>query len=579
VLGILSLIVWTLTMVVTVKYLTFVMRADNRGEGGIMALLALVPRRVSSVTHTSIGWLAAIILLGAGLLYGDGLITPAISVLSAVEGLEVATDKLKSVVVPITCVVLAGLFLLQKRGTAGIGKIFGPVMLVWFGTLAVLGVVHLVDNPSVLWALNPYHAVRFFVHHKMHGLIVLGAVVLCVTGGEALYADMGHFGARAIRLSWYTLVMPSLILNYFGQGAVIIAHPERATNPFYALVPQGPLTYALTVLAAVATVIASQALISGVYSLTNQAIQLGYFPRVTVRHTSSTTEGQIYIPEINWGLAIGCIALVIAFKNSSNLAAAYGVAVTGTMVITSIAYYVVLRRTWKWTRWVALPVLLLFLCFDIPYFGANLIKFFDGGYIPLLIGAAIFLVMVIWKRGRSLLAWHYAERATPLDAFLANLQSPDTVRVPGTCVFMASSSTHTPPILTHHLRHNHVLHQTVILLTVLTEHRPRVPSSERVTATELGHGVWRVVAHYGFFQEPNVPLALRQAASRYHVPIELDDATYYIGRETLLATSAGRMGRWSELFFAFLSRNALGATAYFRIPPNRVVELGMQIDL
>ena len=360
---------------------------------------------------------------------------------------------------------------------------------------------------------------------------------------------------------------------------MVLAHPERATNPFYALVPQGPLTYGLTILSAAATVIASQALISGVYSLTSQAIQLGYFPRVTVRHTSSTTEGQIYIPEINWGLAIGCIALVISFKNSSNLAAAYGVAVTGTMVITSIAYYVVVRKTWHWSRWVALPVLVLFLAFDIPYFGANLVKFFDGGYIPLLIGAGIFLVMVVWKRGRSLLAAHYADHATPLEAFLANLQAPGTVRVPGTCVFMASSSTHTPPILTHHLRHNHVLHQTVVLLTVVTEHRPRVPGAERITATLLGEGVWCGVAHYGFFQEPNVPAALRQAAHRFGVPIALDEVTYYIGRETLLATSAGRMGRWSELFFAFLSRNALGATAYFRIPPDRVVELGMQIDL
>jgi len=388
VLGLLSLIFWALMMVVTVKYLTFIMRADNQGEGGILALLALVPDKLRG-KGTRVGWIAVLVVFGAALLYGDGIITPAISVLSAIEGLEVATDKLKPVVVPITCVILVGLFAVQKRGTAGIGRVFGPIMVVWFLSIAALGIGFIIKNPDVLQALWPGHAVTFFAAHGAHGIIVLGAVVLAITGGEALYADMGHFGRGPIRVAWYGLVLPSLVLNYFGQGALLLEDPRAAESPFFALVPHGALTYALVLLAAVATVIASQALISGAFSLTHQAVQLGFLPRVTIVHTSSETEGQIYIPEINWGLAAACLSLVLTFRESSKLAAAYGIAVTGTMAITSIVYFVVLRQTWRWPLWKALPLLVLFLAWDLPFFASNLLKFLEGGWVPMLVGAAL----------------------------------------------------------------------------------------------------------------------------------------------------------------------------------------------
>ena len=578
VLGLLSLIFWALMMVVTVKYLTFIMRADNQGEGGILALLALVPMKVRG-TGASVGWIAALVVFGAALLYGDGIISPAISVLSAIEGLEVATDKLKPVVVPLTCVILVGLFAVQKRGTAGIGKVFGPIMVVWFLSLAVMGLVFISGNPAVLAALSPLHAARFFGAHGLHGVVVLGSVVLAITGGEALYADMGHFGRAPIRLAWYALVLPALVLNYFGQGALLLANPAASENPFFALVPTGALTYALVILSAAATVIASQALISGAFSLTHQAVHLGFLPRVTVKHTSSDTEGQIYVPEVNWGLAVACIALVLAFRESSKLAAAYGIAVTGTMGITSIVSFVVIRQTWRWSLLRAVPLLILFLAWDLPFFASNLLKFMDGGYVPILVGVAIFALMLIWKRGRAFLAAHFHDNATPLAAFLAGLDTTVKARVPGTAVFLTSSEEETPPILVHHVGHNKALHETVILLTVRTEHVPRVDHSHVFELVALGHGFHRLVLHSGFMQMPDVPRLLREATAEKGVAVDFLDVTYYLGRETFLATDAGKMGRFTEGLFAFMSRNAVSPTAYFCLPPDRVVELGLQVDL
>jgi KUP system potassium uptake protein len=581
ILGLLSLIFWSLIMVVTVKYLSFIMLADNGGEGGILALLALVPEKLRSGRGPSMGWIAVIVVFGAALLYGDGIITPAISVLSAIEGLEVATDTLKPVVVPLTCAILVGLFWIQKRGTDGIGRVFGPIMIVWFLSLGVLGITYIAQNPAVLAAMNPLYAVRFFGAHGWHAFVVLGSVVLAITGGEALYADMGHFGRRPIRIAWYGLVLPGLVLNYFGQGALLLQHPTRAVadNPFFAMVPKGPLTYALVALAAAATVIASQALISGAFSLTHQAVQLGFLPRVTVKHTSHHTEGQIYVPEVNWGLAIACLALVLAFRESGKLAAAYGIAVTGTMGITSVVYFVVVRKTWGWSMAKALPLLILFLAFDLPFFGANLLKFFEGGYVPMVVAVILFFLMVVWKRGRAFFTAAISKRVPPLDAFLANIDSTCRVRVPGTAVFLTSSSSETPPVLVHHVQHNKVLHETVILLTVSTVHVPRVTAENSLAWSDLGHGFHRLVVQSGFMQTPDIPTILEFAAAKHGLPIDFSDTTYYLGRETFLATDEGQMGRFTEALFGFMSRNATPATAYFGLPPDRVVEIGLQIDL
>jgi KUP system potassium uptake protein len=575
-LGILSLVFWSLTMVVTVKYLTFIMKADNRGEGGILALLALAPSK--KVTSARIGWIAGLVIFGAALLYGDGVITPAISVLSAVEGLEVATTRLSPIVVPLTVVILFGLFAVQKRGTASIGRVFGPIMIVWFGTLAVLGMIQVVKYPSVLVALSPVYAVSFFFQHGFQGFVVLGSVVLVITGGEALYADMGHFGRHPIRLAWFCLVMPALLMNYFGQAACLIQHPELASNPFYALVPQ-PLIYPMVILSTVATIIASQALISGAYSLTRQAVQLGFCPRVTILHTSESSEGQIYVPEVNTALAIACIWLVLSFKESSALAAAYGIAVTGTMGITSIVYYVVLTRAWGWPRWRALPLVAVFLSFDIPFFAANALKFFHGGWFPMAIGLALFMVMTTWKTGRALLGRNLAAKLLPIDVFLADVADHKPHRVPGTAVFMSSNPHGVPIVLLHHWKHNQVLHQTVVLLSVITETIPEVRNSERMQVKDLGHGFFQVTAHYGFMETPNVPSIMEIAGQHYGVPYVPSRTSYFLGRETLLPTGDSKMFHWRKALFSFISRNARSATQYFGIPPDRVVELGMQIDL
>jgi KUP system potassium uptake protein len=588
VLGVLSLIVWSLTLVVTVKYLGFVMRADNRGEGGILALLALVPEKLRS-GQDRIGWIALLVLAGAALLYGDGMITPAISVLSATEGLEAEAHALKPYVVPITCVILIALFSIQSHGTEGIGRFFGPVMAVWFLVLGGLGIWHLLEHPAVLWAIDPRHAIHFFQEHKMHGFTVLGAVVLAVTGGEALYADMGHFGRGPIRIAWLVLVFPSLLLAYFGMGALVLADPSAGKNPFFAMVPRGIPTYALVGLATCATIIASQALISGAYSLTQQAVQLGYFPRVFIKHTSTHTMGQIYIVVINWMLAIACVLLVLSFRESSKLAAAYGIAVTGTMAITSVVYFVVTREIWGWSLAKSLPLLLFFLSFDLAFLGANALKFIDGGWVPILIGAVFFAIMVVWKRGRRFLAYVYGRRVRPLDELLSALEGksgpyregrPLTLegRTTGTGVFMAAVKNGVPPILIHHVERVRVLPEKVILLTVMTAQTPFVDAGKRVEVERLAQGFYRVVGRYGFMEKPNVPELLVQSKA-LGLDADLDDVTYFLGRETILGLPGGRMGALEESFFGFLSRNARHAGQYFELPPNQVVEIGVQVDL
>ncbi len=577
VLGLLSLIFWSIALVVVVKYLVFVLRADNQGEGGVLALLALVVPPEDGTPSKRRGFLLMLGLFGAALLYGDGMITPAISVLSAVEGLEVATTALTPLVVPITCGILIALFLVQRRGTAGIGAVFGPATLVWFGAIALAGIPQIVERPDVLMALSPVYAVRFFAHHGVHGFLVLGAVVLCVTGGEALYADMGHFGRRAIRWAWYGIVFPALLINYFGQGALLLDNPEAAKNPFYGLVHGGSL-YAMVAIATVATVVASQALISGAYSLTRQAVQLGYSPRVAIVHTSGTTEGQIYVPEVNNLLMVSCVALVLAFQKSSALAAAYGIAVTGTMAITSVLFYVVARARWGWRKWQAAGLVALFLTFDLSFLGANVAKITQGGWVPIAVGVGMFTIMTTWKRGRALLGERLRAASLPLDAFLEDVELSKPHRVKGTAVFLNANPTGTPVVLLHHFKHNKVLHEQVILLSVLTDRVPEVPASERVKVRDLGEGFWQVSAHYGFMQTPSVPEILRQCA-KSGLKTRENDTSFYLGRETLLATPGGGLARWRKKLFGYLSRNARPATAFFGLPPNRVVEMGAQIEL
>jgi KUP system potassium uptake protein len=578
VLGILSLFFWSLTLVVVVKYLSFVMRADNGGEGGILALLALVMPK-SQPGRTAL--LVLLGLFGAALLYGDGVITPAISVLSAVEGLEVATSTFKPVVVPLTLVILVALFLLQKRGTEGVGRIFGPAMVVWFLTLTATGLPWILREPLVLTAVNPLYAARFLLSHGKAGFLILGSVVLCITGGEALYADMGHFGKRPIRLTWYACVFPSLLANYFGQGALLLESAgagDVADHPFYSLV-SGWLRYPLVLVATVATIVASQALISGAYSLTQQAVQLGYWPRVTIKHTSGKTEGQIYVPEINGALMVACVALVLAFRSSSNLAAAYGIAVTGTMSITSVLFFVVARSRWGWSLLTAGGLTLLFLVVDLGFFAANAVKIEEGGWVPLLMASVVFAIMVTWKQGRARLGQELFSSMMPLGAFLDDLARVKPTRVPGTSIFMTSNPEVAPPVLLHHFKHNKVLHQQVVCLSIATKHVPEVPPDERIARlVDLGHGFYQVQAAYGFMQTPDMRDIFERCAAK-GLSMRIDEASFYLGRETLVVTAKPGMAQWRKRLFAYLSRNAQPANAFFRIPPNRVVELGTQIEL
>ena len=574
VLGVLSLILWTIVIVVTVKYHVYVLRADNRGEGGILALMALIPPRLRGGRQ----WLlVGLGLFGAALLYGDGMITPAISVLSAVEGLSVATSFFDPYVVPITIAILIGLFLFQRRGTAGVGAVFGPVMLVWFALLAVLGVIWILREPSVLAAVNPAHAVTFFVHNRLHGFLVLGAVFLVATGGEALYADMGHFGELPIQIDWFSLVGLSLLLNYFGQGALLLRNPQASFNPFYHLAPSWAL-YPLVVLSTLATIIASQAIISGAFSLTRQAIQLGYLPRMEIVHTSSVEIGQIYMPSVNWLLMVATIGLVLGFERSTNLAAAYGIAVTTTMIITTLLAAVVTRHVWGWRLWQSALVTGLFLIADLAFFGANIVKIPDGGWFPLVVGAVVFVLMTTWKRGRGILNERLQTGSLPFESFIATLGPEQAQRVPSTAVFMSRNPEATPAALLHNLKHNMVLHERIILLTVLSEEIPEVPPEERVEVQDLGKGFYRVIARYGFIQNPEIPDVLAAARAQ---GLDLDPmkTSFFLSRENLLPSPKPDMPLWREKLFAFLSKNALRPTDFFRIPPNRVVELGMQVRL
>jgi KUP system potassium uptake protein len=578
--GLLSLIFWSLTMVVTVKYLTFIMRADNHGEGGIFALLAVVPEKLRVAKSSGrIPAVALVVVIGAALLYGDGAITPAISVLSAIEGFTVVKPALAPAVVPVTCLILLALFAVQQRGTGAVGALFGPIMAAWFATIAALGVYHIAHHPEVLVALSPHHAVRYFGAHGVKGFLVLGSVVLAVTGGEALYADMGHFGVKPIRLAWIAMVMPALVLCYFGQGALILGDPAAIENPFFAMVPNGAATIALVILSSAATIIASQALISGAFSLTRQAMQLGYFPRVSIKHTAAHTEGQIYIPQINWILAVGCILLVLGFQKSERLASAYGIAVTGTMMLTSFVYYVVMRHTWKWPPIVCGLVLALFLSFDVPFFLANTVKVLDGGWVPILIGVGFIAAMLIWSKGRTLVVEQYAQKYGSVEDALAHIQARLVARVPGTAIFMSSSTKHVPPILVHLIEHVRSVHAQVILLTVVTEMVPTVSAERRVEVTELEHGFYRVTASYGFMDHPDVPSLVREAAERIGLTVDADTTTYFLGRESVLGRGTGAMGRLAEGIYGLLQRNAVAADRHFQIPPRQVVEIGIQLDL
>jgi KUP system potassium uptake protein len=579
VLGLLSLVFWSLTMVVTVKYLTFIMRADNHGEGGIFALLAVVPKRLRPQSARHLSWVAVVVVVGAALLYGDGAITPAISVLSAIEGLTVVRPSFAPLVLPLTCVILLVLFLVQRRGTGAVGALFGPIMLVWFASIGALGAYHVLMHPGVLAALSPHHAVRYFSAHGMPGFLVLGSVVLAVTGGEALYADMGHFGRRPIRLAWLAIAMPALVLCYFGQGALVLRDPAAVDNPFFSMVPPGAAVLALVLLSSVATVIASQALISGAFSLTRQAMLLGYFPRVAVRHTSAHTEGQIYIPQINWILAVGCLLLVIGFQKSDRLASAYGIAVTGTMALTSVVYFVVARQTWKWSAPAAVGVLALFLSFDVPFFAANTVKILDGGWVPVLIGVAFVAAMLIWNRGRVLTVEQLARRGTDVASVVSDLLPRCAARVPGLAVFMSSSTTHAPLTFVHIVERERALKEHVLLLTVVTESVPHVPAARRLEVKSFGGGLHQAIATYGFMQEPDVPAIVREVAARLDVRVDPDETTYYLGRESVLATSEGSMGPFTESIFGFLQRNAVTADRHFKIPPGQVIEIGIQLDL
>jgi KUP system potassium uptake protein len=575
--GVLSLIVWALILIVAVKYIVFVMRLDNRGEGGILALLALLLRTWRRTETPRRAVLVALGLFGAALLYGDGVITPAISVLSAVEGIEVATPAFRHLVLPLTSVILLLLFLVQRRGTARIGGIFGPIMLAWFTTIAALGAAEIVREPAILRALNPWYGLRFFVGHGWPGFLVLGAVVLAVTGAEALYADMGHFGRRPIRLVWFGVVLPALLLNYFGQGALVLRDRAAVANPFYLLAPE-VLLYPLVAVATIATVVASQALISGAFSLTHQSIQLRYSPRLSIVHTSRSEPGQIYIPEVNTALMLGCLALVLGFQTSSALAAAYGIAVTGTMAITTTLFYVIARLRWRWPVWQAAPLAGAFLAIDLAFFGANLTKVARGGWVPLAIAAAVYLGMSTWNRGTALLTGILSRNAVPLDRFLEDLERTKPPRVPGTAVFLTPNIEGAPPVLVYHLNHNKALHEDVILLSIVTEEVPEVPPEERISTETLPQGFYRVRAYYGFVQTPDVGEIVELCYDR-GVKADPEQTTYYLGRARLLPTGTSPMMRWRKRLFIFMARNASSATDFFGIPPNRVVEMGARIEL
>ncbi len=575
VLGILSLIFWSVTMIVTVKYAFFIMRADNQGQGGILALMALALQKVSSTRDRRIMLLLGIV--GAALFYGDGIITPAISVLSAVEGLKVATPVFDPYVVPITMVIVIGLFLIQRRGTGAVGAYFGPIILLWFVLLAVLGAVQIVEHPDVLRALNPVHALLFAAENGIITFVILGAVVLAFTGTEALYADMGHFGRRPIRIAWLSVAFPALMLNYFGQGALLLASPDAIVNPFYLMVPSWGL-YPMVVMATMATIIASQAVISGAFSVSRQAVQLGLCPRLEIRHTSESEIGQIYIPQINWGLMVCVLGLIVTFQSSSKLASAYGVAVTGSLMIDTIVAFVVVQFVWGWSLPRAALVCGVFFAIDLVFFGATLLKIVDGGWFPLLVGALIFTLLSTWYKGRNILRSQMREDAIPVEKFVSRVTDTHPMRVPGTAVFLTSDLVNVPFTLLHNLKHNKVLHERTVFLSVATEDRPFVRDSERLLLEELGKGFYRLQVRYGFKESPNIPRALSECA-KLNLKFDLMDTSFFLGHEKLVPGLHSKMARWRDKIFIWMSRNALSATEFFRIPSNRVVEVGTQVEL
>ncbi len=571
--GVLSLIFWSVTLVVTLKYVVVMMRADNRGEGGSLALLSLALR---ATRNTSLS--AGIVVLGifaAALFYGDSMLTPAISVLSAVEGLSLLTPALDDVVIPLTLVILTGLFMIQRHGTASVGRWFGPVMCAWFALLAVLGIWHIASMPSILLALYPGYIVALFVQHPLVAFVALGSIVLALTGAEALYADMGHFGKRPIRIAWTAFVSPALILNYFGQGALVLQDPTAIVNPLYRMVPEY-LLLAVIILAGLATVIASQAVISGAFSVTRQAFQLKLLPRISTVHTSVSEEGQVYIPFINWTLFVAVVALVLGFGESSNLAAAYGVAVTGTMLIDSLLLTVVMLLSWRWNRYIAVAIAALFILVDTAFFTANSLKLFHGGWFPLAIGVVIFTLLTTWRAGRQLLIEKLHETAIPIDLFLKDL--PALQRVPGTAIFLTSNPNGIPPALLHNLKHNKVVHETIVLLTVRTLDRASVDTSQRLRLSQLGEGFYRAELDFGYLEDQNVPENL-VALAPTNLPLDPMQTSYFLSRETLLFSQKREMARWRDHLFSWMMRSAATPLKTFHLPPNRVVEMGQQISL
>lgn len=574
--GVLSIVFWTLTTIVSLKYVTLVLRADNHGEGGLVAMLALASQSVKDKPR-----LRRVLLLvgifGTCLFYGDGVITPAISVLSAVEGLEIISPTFKKGVIPITLVILFLLFWVQKRGTSGIGKFFGPITLVWFASIAALGVWHIAQNPAILWAISPHYALTFMWEQPGTTFIILGAVVLCVTGGEALYADMGHFGKQPIRLAWFAVVMPCLTLNYFGQGALLLQNPEAVKNPFYLMAPDW-LLMPLVGLATMATVIASQALISGAFSVTKQVVQLGYLPRLQLLHTSVKETGQIYIPFVNWGLFVAIVLAVVLFKSSSNLAAAYGIAVCTDMLITTVLTFFVIRHGWKYPLWLCVLATGFFFVVDFAFWASNMFKLFDGGWFPLLIGGTIFMLMLTWKQGRKLLSSKLREDSLDLPSFLEAIFVSPPVRVEGTAVFLTAELGTVPNALLHNLKHNKVLHAQNLFVSVRHHEVPWVPMQERLEVEDLGHDCWQVVIHYGFKNDPNVPKAL--ALMKPHgVVLDSMTTSYFLSRDTVIPTLGGGMALWREKIFAQMHRNASGAADFLNIPSNAVVELGSKVEI
>jgi len=576
ILGILSLIVWSLIVVVSIKYVVFIMRADNRGEGGIMALISLaLSEAKNSPKRQKMIMLAG--LVGAGMFYGDGMVTPAISVLSALEGLDVATPAFRDYIIPLTLIILFALFFFQRRGTAQVGALFGPIMLLWFSTLALLGLTSLAAHPEVLKALSPVYALGFLIENRSVAIVAMGAVVLSVTGAEALYADMGHFGSRPIRQAWFGFVLPSLTLNYFGQGALLLANPEAVANPFYHLAPNWAL-YPLVALSTAATVIASQAVISGAFSVTRQAMQLGFVPRFDVKFTSEKEQGQVYLPGVNWGLFCAVVILVLGFKSTNNLAAAYGIAVTGDMVITSVLATVVAAKIWGWGWNRAMALFAGFLTVELTFLYANLLKIPDGGWFPLAAGSLVFLLMSTWKRGSQLLAQRLSGESINLETFIDALLVSMPVRVSGTSVFMTSNPDYVPNAMLHNLMHNKILHERVLVLSVKVFDVPYVPEIDRVVVRKLKADFYSVIVQYGFKDEPDIPLALTLCASQ---GLEFDtmETSFFLGRATLIPKMSSRMALWRERLYIMMYRNSGSATSFYKIPSNRVVELGTQVVL